>query len=369
MLRRVSFKKSCNKPALLGKLKEALSQEVPKYTQEQLESLSAKDGNSKKKVDDMTDFAVGAYWEPLEPLEDVLEEPLIFQGASPPTVPDNKDANIQPRPKHNFGWSCDRPPFRVKGATEDGPTTEKGRANPDFLKKHFLDKDSLPVEFAEVFIPMFTNPVKDKDGVNHISMQDMANWINIKAYKSFAGEATCSDLSYVFSIKEIRQWLGVYILNGLSPSPSIEKKFDNNDPANYNHIVDADVGGGDPVRRLKMFKAWFTCQNPDKVPVPPRAESPLFRVLPWIKWIRQVGPDAWELGVNIAVDEMTVGFQGRHIDKLRMSYKKEGDGFQCDALCDDGFTFSIYFRNEPTPRKYTSQGLSPLHAAKMYVAL
>jgi hypothetical protein len=88
-----------------------------------------------------------------------------------------------------------------------------------------------------------------------------------------------------------------------------------------------------------MFKAWFTCQNPDKVPVPPRAESPLFKVLPWIKWIRYVGPDAWELGVNIAIDEMTIGFQGRHVDKLRISYKKEGDGFQCDALCDDGFCF------------------------------
>ena len=48
--------------------------------------------------------------------------------------------------------------------------------------------------------------------------------------------------------------------------------------------------------------------------------------------------------------------------KMRITYKKEGDGFQCDALCDDGFTFSVFFRNEKAPSKYTKKGLSPLHA-------
>jgi hypothetical protein len=52
---------------------------------------------------------------------------------------------------------------------------------------------------------------------------------------------------------------------------------------------------------------------------------------------------------------------------MRITYKKEGDGFQCDAICDDGFCFSIYFRNEPPPRKYTFQGLSPLHARDMWL--
>jgi hypothetical protein len=176
------------KPALLDKLREALHRKVPKYTQQQLDALAAKDsGSTKKKVDDMTDFAVGAFWEPLEPNEEALDEPQNFQGARAPTVPE-EDANIQPQPKHNFEWSCDRPPF--KGGTEDGRTREKGRAKPEFLKKHYLDKDSLPVEFAEAFIPMFTNPVKDKMEYNHISMQDLANWTNIKAHRNFAGEAT-----------------------------------------------------------------------------------------------------------------------------------------------------------------------------------
>ncbi len=31
--------------------------------------------------------------------------------------------------------------------------------------------------------------------------------------------------------------------------------------------------------------------------------------------------------------------------KLRITYKREGDGFQCNALCDEGYAFSFYFRH------------------------
>ena len=48
---------------------------------------------------------------------------------------------------------------------------------------------------------------------------------------------------------------------------------------------------------------------------------------------------------EISVDEQTLKFQGHHVDKLRISYKREGDGFQCDALCNDGYTFAFYFKN------------------------
>ena len=60
--------------------------------------------------------------------------------------------------------------------------------------------------------------------------------------------------------------------------------------------------------------------------------------------------------------EHTTGFQGRRPSKLRITYKKEVDGFQCDALCNDEYTFIFYFRHDPPPVKYTSIGLSPLHA-------
>ena len=75
--------------------------------------------------------------------------------------------------------------------------------------------------------------------------------------------------------------------------------------------------------------------------------------------------EAWLLGEVFSVDEQTMGFKGNHVDKLRITYKKEGDGFQCDALCQDGYTFTFYFRNQPAPKKYLDQGLSPLHSRVM----
>ena len=80
--------------------------------------------------------------------------------------------------------------------------------------------------------------------------------------------------------------------------------------------------------------------------------------------------DGWRTdaaGINtcISCDEQTIGFQGNHKDKKRITYKAEGDGFQCDALCQDGFTYQFYFRNEPAPKRWKKLGLSPLHSRVM----
>jgi hypothetical protein len=198
-------------------------------------------------------------------------------------------------------------------------------------------------------------------------MEECARVTNMRAQRAFVGEATYRDqFTDLFTVKEIRQFLGLYVLNGLSPSPSLEKKFERNDMANFNPFVNANVGGANPQKRLKIFKAYFGCQDPDKE-VPARKDSPLFKVLPIIKQIRKIGPMAWDCGKNIAVDEQTISMKGHHADKIRVTFKRAGDGFMCDALCDDGYTYSIYFRNEPPPPKYTAMGLSPLHGRVMWL--
>ena len=52
---------------------------------------------------------------------------------------------------------------------------------------------------------------------------------------------------------------------------------------------------------------------------------------------------------------------------MRITYKAEGDGFQCDALCQEGYTYNFYYRNQPAPKKYLDQGHSPLHARVMWL--
>ena len=59
---------------------------------------------------------------------------------------------------------------------------------------------------------------------------------------------------------------------------------------------------------------------------------------------------------------MTIGFQGQHRDKLRIAYETEGGGFQRDVLCDDGFAYQVYFRNDPAEPKYLKMSMSPLHS-------
>ena len=47
----------------------------------------------------------------------------------------------------------------------------------------------------------------------------------------------------------------------------------------------------------------------------------------------------------------TVGFQGRHRDKQRITYKKEGDGFLADCICSDGYTYAFHFHHQPASKQ------------------
>ena len=82
---------------------------------------------------------------------------------------------------------------------------------------------------------------------------------------------------------------------------------------------------------------------------------------PLLTWMNFIFPTIWLLGMCFSIDEMTMRFQGQHKDKQRITYKAEGDGFQADSLCDEGFTYQFYMRNDPAPKKYIKQGLSPFH--------
>ena len=96
--------------------------------------------------------------------------------------------------------------------------------------------------------------------------------------------------------------------------------------------------------------------------LPSNKDGPNWEINSFLKCIIKISKKSWRSSKKISVDEHTTGLQGRHPSKLRIIYKKEGYGFQCVYLCDDGYTFTFYFRHEPPPVKYTSIGLSTLHA-------
>lgn len=117
-------------------------------------------------------------------------------------------------------------------------------------------------------------------------------------------------------------------------------------------------------RRHQMFKAFLSLQDP-MITTPKRELYPNWKIRPLLTWMNWIFPTAWLLGMALSVDEMTMGFQGRHPDKKRITYKAEGDGFQCDALAQEGYCYQFYMRNDPPPNKYRKQGLSPLHSRVM----
>ena len=88
---------------------------------------------------------------------------------------------------------------------------------------------------------------------------------------------------------------------------------------------------------------------------------PMYKVDPLLVHTQVISMRVWRLGRDISGDEQMLGFQGRHADKLHITYKAEGDSFQCDAICDTGYTWMFYFRNQPAPWKWLHVGWWQYH--------
>jgi hypothetical protein len=115
-----------------------------------------------------------------------------------------------------------------------------------------------------------------------------------------------------FLVSEIEIILGLYIFNGLAPSPHVENKFklQKEDHVQGNVFI-AGICGPNSVRHLKHFKAFFSVQNPM---MPPQncKTNPDSKVDLFLAWIGTVAiSTAWILGATVSIDEQTIGFQDK----------------------------------------------------------
>ena len=366
---------------LIHRLNEAMERGLVKYST--VEEAKAKSKPKKKKavssgMKGMKLFPDTAYWEVLDPMPDVVQEPLNprFKIARAPTIAE-RDAKYVPQ-KFNYPQQFDIPEFKAvkkelqfdrrgKAREVNGQplvlTTPRltGSTDTAFKAKHKLHGGSKPWEVADAFIP-YRDTRKKNDT---FSFELLARYTNQKASFFGAGSTIYEDEWKEFTAREIRQHFGLYICQGLDPSNRVEKKFNpqRKDWLAGNDFV-FDSFNGNARRRHKHFKAFLGVCDP-LIRTPDRDHYPNWKVRPILKWMNYQCPLAWNLGRSIAVDEMTMRFQGMHRDKRRITYKNEGDGFQADALCDDGYCYQIYMRNDPAPKKYLKQGLSPLHSRTM----
>jgi ribosomal protein L37AE/L43A len=309
----------------------------------------------------LSGFPVGSRWRELQPGGDVVLDPVNEFAFHAPT----DDPDALPRvQKQNFDEVWDRPVF--SGRDPKNNVRLKGHPRAAWIRDEGLDERSHPVEWLDAFLPVYQKSARSKSETpHHISSEQLCRWSNEKARLMQMGTKTMYPGFTVFTTEEWEQYLYIFFYNGLCPSPSAEMKLqkEETDPIQSDAFLRRCLGPNATVR-FKEWKACFACQDP-KVAIPSRKTHPNFKVDEYFRHLQIIFRYAWMPGRDLSGDEQTMGFKGKHADKLRITYKKEGDGFQCDCICDDGYTFTFYFRNQPAEKKWLDQGLSPLHARCM----
>ena len=163
-----------------------------------------------------------------------------------------------------------------------------------------------------------------------------------------------------FSARYLRQHFGLYIFNGLSQLPRVENKL--RPQSEYQlHGIDFIYHsfGANSERRHRHFKRFLAVQDPS-IETPSRNKYHNWKKRPLLNYITFLLPLIWILGIDFEIDEVKIGFQGMHADKICITYKNKGDGFQCDALCQYGFYYQFYFRNDSSPEEHVKSGLYPM---------
>ena len=290
-----------------------------------------KGGGGKKKKDTVKSnvgrgFPLSAKWRPLLPDTETVSEPLnpTFKLPRAPTITE-QDAEFVP-PKYNFSdYKFSIPKFTGRIEKEKVGRKKKKEVLPskrrfekvpqkegyfkmDVIEKYKLTTRSKPHEFVEVYFP-FAKKIAKKPGNSvakeMFSIELITKWTNSKAIMNGAGDTTYKDFK-AFTREEIRRHLGIYILQGVAPSPKVEFKFASHmkDMIHGNDMVN-NAFGPNAIARHKQFKAFFALQNPC-IPTPPRKEYLNWKVKPLITWMNYIGPRAYKPGIHVSVDEMTM---------------------------------------------------------------
>ena len=294
------------KAVLLERLKDAIANRVV--------IVGNTSGATTTTPDDLRGFAKTACWKPLVPMEAVVEEPTNrVSMLHAPAVPAD-DASFLPQ-KHDFAEEFDHLPFVGKEkipkfhrnghpVMKDGKQVfteqfnSKGGPKAEFIQDNKLGVDSTPQDWFNAFLPLYDGtsrfPEREKAGC---FSHKWASFTNKKAVQMGAGvQGGCYPTFVPFSYKEIERFLGLYMLQGLNPSPQVEMKFFNqrSDPVQGSDLCHR-IFGDNANKWHKQFKAFFCLQDPAKQ-APARKDQPTYKVDSFLKHLQMVSMSAWRLG-------------------------------------------------------------------------
>ena len=96
---------------------------------------------------------------------------------------------------------------------------KKAATDMKFIEKHGLNSNSLPHKWYDAFMSKFRKEAFDKVA----SLEDLTRYTNCKAILANAGKGgSCYKKLTPFSVDDVQKQIGVYLLNGTSPSPRVE---------------------------------------------------------------------------------------------------------------------------------------------------
>lgn len=181
-----------------------------------------------------------------------------------------------------------------------------------------------------------------------------------------------------FGDAEIVVACGLLLRNGVSPVPQMALQF--KDPRDSFVFGDSRVkevwsgiGCGGAERRWVQFRSFFHIQSYSplewkQAPLTPpgpgndlkeerwtllhyQTAGPLKKCEPMLSYCRGKWTVGYRPGKKVSLDEETAGCKARCalVTRIKTSQKKEGDGFQCDAICEDGYTITFHFRCDRLP--------------------
>ncbi|KAK3238936.1 hypothetical protein CYMTET_51093 [Cymbomonas tetramitiformis] len=223
-----------------------------------------------------------------------------------------------------------------------GPEVGCPSAKADRLLDPFV---SEPLDYFNAFIPEVERHNKWKQ---HSNVYATTQGASTDKYPNFKP----------FSAAEIDINVGLLIRNGLSPVPDFRYNFT---PPSSNFVfgddrVIAALPGG--YGRYKEFRAFFHLQDP-RLAEPP--DQPFWKLKPIFDVVRTNSEELWYLGKHVSLDEQDCGFQGRSALKDKIKFKKEGDGFLADCICEGGYTWTFHFRRDPLPISSLEKDAADLH--------
>jgi hypothetical protein len=122
---------------------------------------------------------------------------------------------------------------------------------------------------------------KPGDPKEIVAVDNWKEYTNTRAAIKTVGSSLYKGQLRPFTVIEIHQFIALYILQGMSPSPQIKMKFNPQaiDKINGNDMC-YQVFGRDASCHHKMFKNLFSIQNPLKH-VSSRKSHPNFKVDPF----------------------------------------------------------------------------------------